>query len=78
MEPILDTSPERLLDISSAPIGFGYYAQNIDDAEAVSREVTRVGWWSRHRRVAIGVGMTLVTALGLIPAVQYAVLLVQS
>ncbi|MFD6163390.1 hypothetical protein ACFWF7_33895 [Nocardia sp. NPDC060256] len=78
MKPILDAGAEQLLDISSAPIGFGYYAQNADDTEADSRDVSRVGWWSRHRRVAIGVGMTLAMALGLIPAVQYAVLLVQS
>ncbi|MFB8279132.1 hypothetical protein [Nocardia colli] len=78
MNPNLDTRPEGLLDISSAPIGFGYNTQNADVTETVSWNVDHVGWWSRHRRLTIGVGMMLAAALGLVPAVQYAVLLVQS
>ncbi|MEV6559017.1 hypothetical protein AB0M22_25110 [Nocardia sp. NPDC051756] len=78
MNPNLDTSPAGLLDISSAPIGFGYYSRNAEDAVAVSRDVDHVGWWSRHRRLTIGVGMMLATALGFVPAVQFAVLLVRS
>ncbi|WP_405165249.1 hypothetical protein OG203_09145 [Nocardia sp. NBC_01499] len=76
MQPIPATSPEGLLDISSAPIGFGYYKQDAGKTETAP--TARVGWWTRHRRLAIGVGMTLVTALGFVPAVQYAVLLVQA
>lgn len=78
MNPNLDTGPARLLDISSAPIGFGYYAQNAGATETVSRNLAHVGWWSRHRRLTIGVGMMLAAALGFVPAVQFAVLLVQS
>ncbi|MFE9576631.1 hypothetical protein ACFYO1_09640 [Nocardia sp. NPDC006044] len=78
MKSNLDVRPEGLLDISSASIGFGYYAQNADGAETGSRNVDHVGWWSRHRRLTVGVGMTLAAALGFVPAVQFAVLLVQS
>ncbi|MFE5460347.1 hypothetical protein [Nocardia sp. NPDC056564] len=76
MNPNLDTRAEGLLDIGSAPIGFGYYARNVGDTETASP--AHVGWWSRHRRLTIGVGMMLAAALGFVPAVQFAVLLVQS
>ncbi|MEU7141079.1 hypothetical protein ABZ942_16625 [Nocardia sp. NPDC046473] len=69
-----------LLDLSSAPVCFGYYEQNASDAETIARchdqtRVGPVGWWNRHRRLGIGVGMTLVTSLGFLPAVQNAILM---
>ncbi|MFI6998737.1 hypothetical protein [Nocardia sp. NPDC050175] len=69
-----------LLDISSAPVAFGYYEENATDAETITRCHDRsrsgpIGWWNRHRQLGIGVGMTLVTTLGFLPAVQNAVIL---
>ncbi|WP_069166763.1 hypothetical protein [Nocardia altamirensis] len=69
-----------LLDVSSAPVNFGYYEENATDAETIVRlrDEARpgpVGWWNRHRVIGTGVGMALVLTLGLLPAVQNALLM---
>lgn len=67
-----------LLDIRSAPVAFGYYEENAADPATIAhnhrRIRGRVGWWNRHRRIRLGVGMALVANLGFLPAVQDAVL----
>ncbi|MBF6331972.1 hypothetical protein [Nocardia transvalensis] len=67
-----------LLDVSSAPVTFGYYEENAADAEIIARchepRKGPVGWWDRHRRIRLAVGMVLVVNLGLLPAVQNGIL----
>ncbi|MCM6777057.1 hypothetical protein NDR87_26570 [Nocardia sp. CDC159] len=66
-----------LLDLRSAPIGYGYYAENATDAETIvlcHNGSRRSGWWSRHRRLRAAVGVGLAANLGFLPAVQDALL----
>ncbi|QIS14927.1 hypothetical protein [Nocardia arthritidis] len=69
-----------LFDVTSAPVGFGYYEENASDAATIVRchEPRNgrgpTGWWNRHRRLRAGVGMALVLNLGFLPAVQDALL----
>ncbi|MEC3919933.1 hypothetical protein [Nocardia sp. CDC160] len=67
-----------LLDIRSAPVGYGYYEESATDAETRERchhpRRGPVGWWQRHRTLRLGVGLALVANLGFLPAVQDAVL----
>lgn len=67
-----------LLDIRSAPIGYGYYAENSGDAATVAHCHRRirgpVGWWNRHHRLRLGIAMAMLANLGFLPAVQDAVL----
>ncbi|MEU7145237.1 hypothetical protein ABZ942_37735 [Nocardia sp. NPDC046473] len=70
-----------LLDVESSPIAFGYYEQN-EVATATGVEwngrprTEPIGWWNRHRHVQAGFGMAIVLTLGLVPAVQNAILTV--
>ncbi|MCM6775379.1 hypothetical protein NDR87_16125 [Nocardia sp. CDC159] len=67
-----------LLDTSSAPVSFGYYEENAADADTIARchrpRTGPVGWWNRHRRIRLAVGMALVLNLGFLPAVQDGIL----
>ncbi|MFI5778001.1 hypothetical protein [Nocardia sp. NPDC051570] len=68
-----------LLDPSTAPISYGYYAENATGAEEIARHLRSdrdktIGWWNRHRILRLGIGATLVLNLGVMPSVQDAVL----
>ncbi|MCM6777061.1 hypothetical protein NDR87_26590 [Nocardia sp. CDC159] len=68
-----------LLDPSTAPISYGYYAENATDAAAIERHrrvdpQRTVGWWHRHRILRLGIGATLALNLGLMPSIQDALL----
>ncbi|GAB4587377.1 hypothetical protein [Nocardia sp. IFM 10818] len=65
-----------LIDTRSAPVAYGYYEENVGEAPPLPRHRRRgpVGWWNRHRRIRLGLGMALVANLGFLPAVQNAVL----
>ncbi|WP_067545921.1 hypothetical protein [Nocardia crassostreae] len=65
-----------LIDIRSAPVGYGYYEENVGEAapRPRHRRPGPVGWWNRHRWTRLGLGMALVANLGFLPAVQNALL----
>ncbi|MFI5777998.1 hypothetical protein [Nocardia sp. NPDC051570] len=68
-----------LLDLRTASISYGYYAENATDAQTMVRchEVPRhrrIGWWNQHRRLRTMVGLGLAANLGFLPAVQDALL----
>ncbi|RDI59083.1 hypothetical protein [Nocardia pseudobrasiliensis] len=68
-----------LLDLRSAPISFGYYAENASDAQTITEfhnrgRHRRIGWWNQHRRLRAMVGLGLAANIGFLPAVQDALL----
>ncbi|MFI9508052.1 hypothetical protein [Nocardia sp. NPDC052566] len=68
-----------LLDITSAPVGFGYYERNEVAAETgvewnTRRRTGKIGWWNRHRFTQAAISATIVLTLGLLPATQNAIL----
>ncbi|MBF6330895.1 hypothetical protein [Nocardia transvalensis] len=68
-----------LLDLRSAPITYGYYAENATGAETIEqchRGPRRgpIGWWNRHPHLRLGVGAAMAVNLGFLPAVQDALL----
>ncbi|MBF6330899.1 hypothetical protein [Nocardia transvalensis] len=68
-----------LLDLRTAPIGYGYYAENATDADTIASchersRRGRIGWWNRHRQLRLGIGAGLAVNIGFLPAVQDALL----
>ncbi|RDI59086.1 hypothetical protein [Nocardia pseudobrasiliensis] len=68
-----------LLDPATAPVSYGYYAENADDAASIERHRRvdpdkTIGWWNRHRPLQWAIGATLALNLGLMPSIQDALL----